>query len=69
MYGDVWTGMAACPVEDCPFFVSVQTDDESDLDQSALAAFENHCARKHPGVPLYLHGAHYAAANTARLLN
>lgn len=64
-----WFGMALCPVVECGFVVSVQADDESDLDQSALAAFEDHCSRKHPGVPLYLHGSRFTAADTARLVN
>ncbi len=66
---NLWTGTAACPIEECPFAVSVRAEDESDLDQAALAAFEDHCTRKHPGVPVYLHGAHHPVANTARLLN
>lgn len=63
--------MAACPVEECRFIVSVQAEDESDLDQAALAAFEDHCYRKHPGIPVHLEGthSHYPAANTVRLLN
>ncbi len=53
---NVWMGMAHCPAEGCDFLIQLQAEDESDLDQSAVAAFESHAARKHPDLDLRLQG-------------
>jgi hypothetical protein len=50
----VWTGTGHCPVEECVFMISIRAETESDLDLSAMAAFDAHCAREHPGLPLSL---------------
>jgi hypothetical protein len=65
----LWVGMAGCPMPGCPFALRVESDDEGDLDMACMAAFENHAARRHPGMPLDLRSFHQSADTDRRLVN
>lgn len=49
-----WRAGGRCPIEDCTFEFYIGSDDESELDLVAQAAFQRHADISHEGVPTNL---------------